>query len=191
MAFQTKDKKKTFGSSMVAKRYDQFHPGEDSEKSEQTGQPKVQNTPKKPSEPKEEPRTDAMGLSKKSQPSVNSTSLTKGMHQEEGSPEASMDKEESRTDENGESDSPESVVAAHGRPHTVTVHSDHTANKHKVMSHHSDGHMHESMHSSAAEAHEHARQLGSSEGGNSEAENDPDSGNQNLGDLSSIFSGGM
>ena len=188
MAFQTKDKKKSFGSAYVAKRYDSMHPAED-EKSEQTKEPRIQNTNKKPSEPTAESRTDEMGMSKRSQSPVNSTSMTKGMHQEEGSPDAHEDMKESRTDENGESTSPEDTVAQHGAAHTVTVHHDHTANKHHVMSHHEDGHMHDSNHESAMEAHETAQKLGGGEGGNTEAKNDTDEGNENLGDLSSIFGG--
>jgi hypothetical protein len=183
MAFQSKDGKRKFGSGFQAKRYDSFHPQE-------TAEEKLKNTVKSPSEPKEESRVGAEGFSKKAQPSVNSTSHTKGMHLGTAAPEEHEGKEESRTDEGGESNiPPQEVVAEHGKAHTVTVHHDHAANKHHVMSHHADGHMHESEHESAMDAHEHAKQLGSDEGGNSEAENEGDEGNANEGDLSSIFGG--
>jgi hypothetical protein len=185
MAFQSKDGKRKFGSGFQAKRYDSFHPQE-------TAEPRTQIGEKKPSEPKAESRVDAEGMSKKSQPSVNSTSFTKGMHQEEGSPEEHEGKAESRTEEDGESKAPEEVVAEHGKAHTITVHHDHTANKHHVMSHHADGHMHESEHASAAEAHESAKKLaaeGNEAGENSEAKNKPGEGDPNMGDLSSIFGG--
>lgn len=191
MSFSTKDGKKKFGSGFVAKRYDLAHSTPEDEKSEKTGQSPVQNTAKKPSENREVSRTTPEGMSKKSQPSVNDTSMTKGMHMgDEGADEHNeVSNQESRTDENGESESPEQVVAEHGKANSVTVHHDHAAGTHKVVSHHPDGHMHESSHPTPEAAHQHASKLGSMDGGNSEAENDPDSGNANLGDLSSIFGG--
>src|SRR5271166_2617925 len=182
MSFSTKDGKKKFGSGFQAKRYDSFHPQE-------TEEPRVQNTAKKPNEGKEEPRTDSMGMSKKSQPSVGDTSMTKGMHLgNEGADEHNeVGKEESRTDENGESTSPEEVVAQHGPAHTVTVHHDHTANKHHVMSHHGDGHMHESDHETAADAHVHGRKLSEAM---ADEKGEPD-GDESTGDLASIFGGSV
>ena len=189
MAFQTKDGKRKFGSGFLAKRYDSVH---SNDMHEPTGQERVKETEETPSEDKAKSRTTSEGLSKKTQPSVNSNSFTKGMHQEEGSPEAHEDAQESRTDEHGESIAPEEVVAEHGKAHTVTVHHDHTANKHHVMSHHADGHMHESNHESAMEAHEHAQKLGSDA---AEAHEDADKevgseGNSNE-DVESLFGGGM
>jgi hypothetical protein len=182
MSFSSKDGKRKFGSGFQAKKYDSFHPQETSEE-------KLKNTVKSPSEPKEESRTEASGFSKKAQPAVNNTSSTKGMNLGNAAPEEHENFEEPRTDEGGESKNPHDVVAEHGKAHTVTVHHDHTANKHHVMSHHADGHMHESEHESAQEAHDEAKQLGSDEGGNSEPENEGDEGNSNSNDLSSIFGG--
>ena len=59
----------------------------------------------------------------------------------------------------GENESPESVVAEHGKAHEVHVEHDHEGGEHKVNSKHPDGHEHHSRHSSAKEAHEHGAAL--------------------------------
>jgi hypothetical protein len=56
-------------------------------------------------------------------------------------------------------EAPHEVVAAHGKANSVHIHHDHANGKHKVVSHHEDGHMHESEHGSAGEAHDHGKQL--------------------------------
>lgn len=187
MAFTSKDGKRKFGSGFQAKRYDSVHAND---MQEPTGQGPMKSSAKKPTEPKEESRTESTGFSKKSQPSVNSTSNTKGMHMGNDAPKEHEDFEESRTNDNGESTSPEEVVSQHGSAHTVTVHHDHTANKHHVMSHHKDGHMHESNHASAMEAHEHAKQLGSADADENKSgePGEGEAGSDNE-DLSSLFGG--
>ena len=64
---------------------------------------------------------------------------------------------------------PQQVVAQHGKAHTVHVAHDHKANKHKVVSTHEDGHVHESDHGSPQEAHDAGKQLaGAGEGAEEE-----------------------
>lgn len=46
------------------------------------------------------------------------------------------------------------VAAEHGPAHTVHIKHDHAANKHHTTSHHDDGHVNESDHQTAEEAHE-------------------------------------
>lgn len=60
--------------------------------------------------------------------------------------------------------SPEQVVAEHGKATSVHLTHDHKNNKHKVTSTHESGHVHESDHASAKEAHD----AGSALGGGSE-----------------------
>lgn len=91
-----------------------------------------------PDEHKAEPITNAFGESKKSQPAAKNK-------QDEGM--------------NHEEHDPKQVVSEHGKATNITIHHDDVAGKHKVMSHHPDGHMEESDHASAAEAHEHGKQL--------------------------------
>jgi hypothetical protein len=116
MAFKTADGERSFGSGFRAKKYDEHHA---------------------PAERKEESRTNAMGMSKKSQPAA-----------------------ENKEDEGM---NPESVVAEHGKATTVHVKHDHVANKHHVTSTHEDGHVHESDHASSADAHEHGKKLAGAE----------------------------
>lgn len=54
---------------------------------------------------------------------------------------------------------PEQVVAEHGKATSVHIVHDHKNNKHKVTSTHEDGHVHESEHASAKEAHDTASAL--------------------------------
>lgn len=77
------------------------------------------------------------------------------------------------------------VVTEHGSANTVTIHHDHKNNKHSVVSHHEDGHVHMADHEDAKTAHEEGgqlanvslkdsgeqedQQLAQSEGGNSSA----------------------
>ena len=57
----------------------------------------------------------------------------------------------------GSENAPEGVVAKHGKAVSVHVKHDHTANKHHVTSTHADGHVNESDHMSASEAHDAAQ----------------------------------
>jgi hypothetical protein len=54
----------------------------------------------------------------------------------------------------GEAQDIHSVVAEHGPAHKVNITHDHAANKHSMQSHHEGGHVHESHHGTAEEAHE-------------------------------------
>jgi len=103
----------------------------------------------KPADHKALSRTNSFGESNKSQPSA----------------------ENGQEHENEEGkESPEQVVAEHGPATTIHIHHDHVAGKHHVTSTHEDGHVHESDHATAAEAHEHAKKLG----GGEEAHENPD-----------------
>lgn len=51
------------------------------------------------------------------------------------------------------------VAQEHGPAVEVNVMHNHEAGQHQVKSSHPDGHMHESMHGSAEEAHEHGKKL--------------------------------
>lgn len=175
MSFPTQDGKKKFGSGFKAKKYDEFHSSE-----------------KTPTEPKETSKVGADGFSKKSQPSVDSTSSTKGMHLGGGSPEEHDENAEGHTEENGEAKAPEEIVAEHGKAKSVHVHHDHTNGKHHVVSHHEDGSMHTSDHDTAEAANEHAKKLGGEEGTTpSEPGSTPDAATASLGGLGSgsIFGG--
>jgi hypothetical protein len=69
-------------------------------------------------------------------------------------------KQVSKSEQPGtEHETPQEVVKTHGRAHSVHIHHDHENGKHKVVSHHEDGHMHESEHESVADAHDHGKQL--------------------------------
>lgn len=58
-----------------------------------------------------------------------------------------------------ETPKPHEVVAEHGKATDIHITHDHEAGKHHVTSIHEDGHMNESDHDSADEAHEHAKEL--------------------------------
>lgn len=51
------------------------------------------------------------------------------------------------------------VVAEHGKAHKVHIHHDHLRNKHHVTTLHEDGHVNESDHNTAHEAHQEGQQL--------------------------------
>lgn len=59
----------------------------------------------------------------------------------------------------GDGADPAQVVAEHGPANDVHVTHDHATGKHHVTSTHEDGHVEESDHGSAAEAHDHAKAL--------------------------------
>lgn len=52
------------------------------------------------------------------------------------------------------SEAPEQVVQAHGPATHIHIKHDHAAGKHHTTSHHEDGHVHESDHQTAQEAHQ-------------------------------------
>lgn len=89
-------------------------------------------------------------------------------HEEKESPVFEAAEKEGQ--EEGHKESPEQVVAEHGPAHTTVTHHDHETGKHKVVSHHKDGHMHESEHASSDEAHDHAKGLAKAD--MEEAQND-------------------
>jgi hypothetical protein len=60
------------------------------------------------------------------------------------------------------------IAEQHGPATEVNVMHQHEAGMHHVTSHHPDGHMHESDHGSAEEAHEHAKKLAGAGSGHSE-----------------------
>jgi hypothetical protein len=64
----------------------------------------------------------------------------------------------------------ESVVAEHGKAHTLHMKHDHEAGAHHVHSHHEDGHVHKAKFGSAGEAHDHAAKMAGVEAGEEEAE---------------------
>jgi hypothetical protein len=70
-----------------------------------------------------------------------------------------------------ETEEPSEVVAAHGPATQVLV--THKDGKHKVKSKHEDGHVHESEHSTPAEAHEAASTLGGADAQPQEDDMDP------------------
>ena len=59
--------------------------------------------------------------------------------------------------------SADEVREAHGPAHQVVYHHDHENNEHKVTSFHDDGHMHQSVHSDAAQAYEEGGKLASTD----------------------------
>ena len=76
------------------------------------------------------------------------------MHAE---PSAEHEAKETPEFEAGEKEGKEEVhpvVAEHGKAHSVHVKHNHSANKHHVTSQHEDGHVNESDHASAQEAHQ-------------------------------------
>jgi len=127
MAFPTQDGKKKFGSGFVAKKYDSFHPKDES-MSKPFGQEKEKN-----------PMLDA-----------------------------------AKEGQEHEGQSPEEVVAEHGPATTVHIRHDHEGNKHHVTSTHADGHVHESDHATAKEAHEAGGKLA----GADEKQENPDEAQQ-------------
>jgi hypothetical protein len=124
MATMTADGKKKFGSSMVAKKYDAFHPKEQEKFDSYDGgeQPKMESTSREHGGDK-----------------VNSFSESEA--------------HDNPRDTQSEVETPSSVVEKHGPAHTVIMHHGDDG-VHTVTSLHPDNHAHASVHSSAAEAHE-------------------------------------
>lgn len=86
-------------------------------------------------------------------------------HEKSESPvfEAAEKEGQDEQQQNEGHENPQEVVAEHGPAHSVHIHHDHENKKHKVVSHHADGHMHESEHGTPDEAHEHGKQLSKSD----------------------------
>ena len=136
--FPTKDGAKSFGSKFKSRRYDEFHDKSEGASPKSTSRP--EGEPSKPKEPKEMSRTNEGG-------------------------EAKFSKAEDHAEPNDVKAEPEgvdagAVAAEHGPATHVTVHHDHAANRHHVVSHHPDGHLNTSDHESAQDAHDAAAQLG-------------------------------
>ncbi len=130
--FKSKDGK-SFGSAFVAKRRDTEHA-----KSENRTMPTQE--PGKPTEPKEEPRTAASGMAKK-------TSSYPG-HEVENTAD---------TKASPEGVDAGAVAAEHSPATSVTLH--HSKDSHVVVSRHPDGYQHMSQHASHKEAHAAAAKL--------------------------------
>jgi hypothetical protein len=152
MAFPTKDGK-SFGSRFKQRKYDSVHSSELGDKKVGEGQ-KSTGSPEKGSEPKAMSRTNDQGEAKFSSKEASAPdNNVKGMNMEEnsGQPQSST------------------VVAKHGKAVHVHTSHDHETGKHHVHSVHADGHVNDSDHASAQDAHETAKQLG---GGDEKEAND-------------------
>lgn len=79
-------------------------------------------------------------------------------HEAEETPEFEKGEQEG-AQEGRENTDPKQVVAEHGPANTVHVAHDHKAKKHHVVSTHESGHVHQSDHANAADAHSHAAEL--------------------------------
>ena len=84
-------------------------------------------------------------------------------HEAAETPEFERGEQEGQKEAPEQNENPSQVVAEHGPANTVHVAHDHKAKKHHVVSTHADGHVHESNHGSAKEAHDHAAQLAAAE----------------------------
>jgi hypothetical protein len=69
------------------------------------------------------------------------------------------EKPEAEQEQKPMQEDPKNVVAQHGAATTIHIAHDNKAKKHHVVSTHKDGHVHESEHASAKEAHDAASQL--------------------------------
>jgi hypothetical protein len=141
MAFQSKNGK-SYGSKFVARRHDAAH-SEPENQTQSTGAPKMTSVPK------EESRTNPQG-------------------------EAKFSAKEATAPDNNVENNPEGVDASqvaseHGPAVSVSTHHDHKNNKHKVISHHPDGHVHVSDHQSQQDAHNAAGKLGGTDSQNAGA----------------------
>ena len=149
---------KSYGSAYVAKKKDAMHAGSESPVSS-----KMSPLAPSPKADAAEPRTNSMGEAKFSAANANAPD-----NNVLGSPD------------NFDAGA---VAAEHGPASTVTVHHDHAAKKHHVVSRHPDGHMHTSDHASAADAHDHAAQLG----GEANTENNDKAPNEDQSGDSAMF----
>ena len=83
-------------------------------------------------------------------------------HEAKESPEFESGEQEG-AQEGAEPQEPTQIVAKHGRATSVNITHDHKNKKHHVTSTHERGHVHQSDHASAAEAHNHATALAGSD----------------------------
>ena len=83
-------------------------------------------------------------------------------HEEAEKPEFEMGEKEGAEEGKDEKEM-HPVVAEHGKAHKVHIHHDHLRNKHHVTTMHEDGHVHESDHESAHEAHQEGQKLAGAE----------------------------
>jgi hypothetical protein len=74
-----------------------------------------------------------------------------------------MEQEPAEQEQKPMQEDPKAVAAQHGPANTVHIAHDHKAKKHHVISTHADGHVHESEHASAKEAHDAASALAGGE----------------------------
>lgn len=74
------------------------------------------------------------------------------MHEAKETPEFEAGEQEGAQEGPEQNEAPEQVVANHGKALSTNVHSDHANKKHHVVSHHADGHVHNSDHASKQEA---------------------------------------
>ena len=81
----------------------------------------------------------------------------------ENKPAPAMEQEPAEQEQKPMQEDPKQVAAQHGPANTVHIAHDHKAKKHHVISTHADGHVHESEHASAKEAHDAASALAGGE----------------------------
>jgi len=82
-------------------------------------------------------------------------------HEEQETPEFEAGEREGmgENEPNDHEEDMHPAVNEHGAAHKVTIHHDHKAGRHTVVSHHKDGHTHTSVHDAAHKAHDEARKL--------------------------------
>lgn len=88
-------------------------------------------------------------------------------------------------EQNAEGHDPKQVVAEHGKAHSVHIHHNHAEGKHKVVSHHEDGHMHEKEFENAGAAHDEAKKLSGSD--EDVAENEAPAGDSDEAESSNLM----
>lgn len=84
----------------------------------------------------------------------------------------------------GETENIHEVVAQHGAAHKIEIKHDHAAGKHSVTSHHEGGHVHNSEHGTAEEAHDEAK--GAAGIGDEEPEPEGQESGEAMPDMSSM-----
>lgn len=128
---------KKFGSAFAGRKYDENHKeGPDA------------------AEPKQKDKFAGKGPNR---PAQSKAPKEPKSHEENETPEFEAGEQEGAKEG---VETPENVVAQHGKATSVHIKHDHVANKHHVTSMHEDGHVHESDHATPQEAHQAASQLG-------------------------------
>jgi len=125
---------KKFGSAFAGRKYDEMH----------------KEGPDSP-EPKAKDKFAGKGPNRPAQPKASKA------HEAKESPDFEAGEQEGAQEG---VETPENVVAQHGKATSVHIKHDHVANKHHVTSMHEDGHVHESDHATPQEAHQAAATLG-------------------------------